>query len=133
MIGGWRHWLRDERGSAPTEFVLVAALLTTLTLAVIQVALAVHVRNTLTDAAAEGARYATLADSSPAEGAQRTAELVRTAIGDQYTHDISAARQQLGDVDVIAITVRTPLPLFGLLGPGNTLEVTGRAPTHVAE
>ncbi|MDQ2661335.1 MAG: pilus assembly protein, partial [Actinomycetota bacterium] len=49
---------RDERGSAVAEFTLVGILLTVLALAVVQLALALHVRNTMLDAAAEGARYA---------------------------------------------------------------------------
>lgn len=53
-----------DRGSAPVEFVLVGALLTLLTVSVLQFALALHVRSTLIDAAAEGARHAALADSS---------------------------------------------------------------------
>ena len=43
-----------------------------LTLAVVQLALALHVRNTVIDAAAEGARFASLAGSSPADGVART-------------------------------------------------------------
>lgn len=129
----WFRRCAEDRGSASTEFVLVAALLTTLTVAVIQVALALHVRNTLADAAAEGARYASLADSSLDEGAARSAELIRSAIGDQYTHDISAGHQRGAEGDIVVITVRTPLPLVGLLGPDNALEVVGRAPTFMAE
>ena len=54
------------------EFVLVGVLLTALLLAVVQLALALHVRNTVLDAAAEGARYAALAGSSAEAGVQRT-------------------------------------------------------------
>ncbi|BDZ44332.1 TadE/TadG family type IV pilus assembly protein [Naasia aerilata] len=43
-----------DEGSAPVEFVLVGALLTLLVLSVLQLGLALHVRNTVTDAAAEG-------------------------------------------------------------------------------
>ncbi|RIJ01598.1 pilus assembly protein, partial [Clavibacter nebraskensis] len=53
--------MRDDRGSAPAEFVMVGALLVVLALSVVQLALALHVRTTVLDAAAEGARTAALA------------------------------------------------------------------------
>ena len=68
-----------ERGSAVVDFVLVGALLTMFFLAIIQLALVLHVRNTLIDAAASGARYGTLADRSAADARQRTGELIATA------------------------------------------------------
>ncbi|HET8926556.1 MAG TPA: TadE/TadG family type IV pilus assembly protein, partial [Microbacterium sp.] len=54
----------DDAGSSPVEFVLVGALLTVLTLAVLQLGLAVYVRNVVHDAAVEGAFHAALADTS---------------------------------------------------------------------
>ena len=51
-----------EQGSAVVDFVLVGGLLTMFFLAIIQLTLILHVRNTLIDAAASGARYGTLAD-----------------------------------------------------------------------
>jgi len=44
---------------------MVGALLTVLTLSVLQLGLALHIRNTVQDAAAEGARYGALADKRP--------------------------------------------------------------------
>ena len=52
--------LADERGSAVAEFTMVAGLLVALVLSVMQLALALHVRATVADAAAEGARHASL-------------------------------------------------------------------------
>jgi Flp pilus assembly protein TadG len=85
----WRA-LRDERGSSPVEFVLVGSLLTVLTLAVLQLGLAMYVRNVVHDAAAEGAHYAALADTSAQDGAARTADVITTAIGAEYAGDIEA-------------------------------------------
>ena len=65
-----RRLLADERGSGPAEFVMVGAVLTVLTLAVLQLGLAVYVRNVIHDAAAEGAHHAALADVTPAAGAE---------------------------------------------------------------
>ena len=51
----------DEGGASPVEFVLVGTLLTMLTLGVLQLGLAIYVRNVLHDAAVEGAYHAALA------------------------------------------------------------------------
>ena len=76
--------LRDDRGSAPAEFVMVGALLTVLTLSVMQLGLALHIRNTVLDAAAEGARVAALADNGLADGVARTTDLISVALGEAY-------------------------------------------------
>ncbi|HEX6954558.1 MAG TPA: TadE/TadG family type IV pilus assembly protein [Agromyces sp.] len=109
------------------EFSLVGVLLTALLLAVVQLALALHVRNTVLDAAAEGARYAALAGSSPAAGAERTRALIDAAIAADYAGDIRATTASVGGVPSIAVTVRSTLPVVGLLGPERALEVTGHA------
>ena len=51
-----------ERGSAVVDFVLVSVLILALLLAVLQVAVYVHVRNVVAASAQEGARYAANAD-----------------------------------------------------------------------
>ena len=118
--------MRDETGSAVAEFVMVTALLTLLTLAVLQLGLALLVRNTLVDAAAEGARFGALADSSPQEGVQRTVDLIETALGDGYARDVTAATGSYLGQPAMIVTVRSPLPLIGLIGP-SALEVSGHA------
>ncbi len=85
-----RSAFREDAGSAVAEFAMVGALLTVLTLSVIQLALALHIRNTVLDAAAEGARFAALADSSLSEGAARSRDLISTAIGPGYAADVTA-------------------------------------------
>ncbi len=96
-------------------------------LAVAQLALALHVRTLLVDAASEGARYAALHGSDLAAGEQRTAELIAMTLPSSYTQDIDAAYSSYGDVDLVTVTVAAPLPVLGLLGPGETIVVTGRA------
>ncbi|MFF2271014.1 TadE/TadG family type IV pilus assembly protein [Agromyces sp. NPDC058136] len=122
-----RRLLADEQGSAVAEFTLVGILLTALVLAVVQLGLALHVRNTVLDAAAEGARYAALAGSDDADGVQRTRDLISTAISAEYARDVSAARTTVGGVPVVAVTVRATVPIVGLLGVDKGLEVTGHA------
>jgi Flp pilus assembly pilin Flp len=119
--------LRDDTGAAIAEFVMVAGLLTVLTLSVIQLGLALHVRNTIVDAAAEGARWGALADNSAVDGVVRTTDLIETTIGPSYARDVSASAAKFLGHPAVVITVRTPLPLFGLVGIDNGLEVHGRA------
>ncbi len=122
-----------DAGSAVAEFVMVGVLLTVTTLAVLQLALALLVRNTVLDAASEGARYGALVGNSPAEGAKRTAELIRTAIGDGYTGHIDAGLGTHLGVPAIVVTVRAPLPVLGLIGPTGGIEVSGHAPIETLE
>jgi FtsP/CotA-like multicopper oxidase with cupredoxin domain len=117
---------RDDRGSAPAEFVMVGALLTLLALSVLQLGLALHVRNTVLDAASEGARFAALADNGVPDGVARTRDLIATAIGPQFAGDVSGARSG----QVVVIRVRARLPLIGLVGLDDGLEVEGHAPVE---
>ncbi|MAT18621.1 MAG: pilus assembly protein TadE [Leifsonia sp.] len=119
--------LADDRGSAPAEFALVGALLTMLTVAVLQLGLALHVRNSVLDAAAEGARYGALADRGPAHAAERTAELITLAVGADYAREITVETGEWRGHPALTVTVRATLPLIGLLGAERALEVTGHA------
>jgi len=97
---------------------------------VLQLALFQHVRNTGVDAAAEGARYAAQVGRTPADGAQRAADLLRASLSERYAQDVTARRVELGDLDLVEVTVRVPLPVVGLLGPGGVLELDGHAPVE---
>jgi hypothetical protein len=128
MTPRWR-WPREdiERGSVLAEFVMVSALLTALTLAVLQLALALHIRNTVLNAAAEGARYAALADSGLDQGAARSRDLITSALGPSYASDVSASYVDVAGQGGVRVRVVAPLPLFGLLGMSRGLEVEGHA------
>ncbi len=123
-----RQGMRDERGSSPVEFVLVGSILTVLTLAVLQLGLAVYVRNVVHDAAVEGAYYAALADTSPQDGVDRAAEVISTAVGGAYAQDVSVSTSGPSGHQSVTITVRTMLPVIGLIGIPDGLEVSADAP-----
>ncbi|MGL3151166.1 TadE/TadG family type IV pilus assembly protein [Microbacterium sp. A82] len=123
-----RAWALDDRGSSPVDFILVGSLLTVLTLAVLQLGFAVYVRNVVHDAAVEGAHYAALADTTLAEGAERTRMSIVRAVGEGFAEDISVIESdRLGHPTAI-VTVRTTLPIIGLLGVPLGLEVDADAP-----
>lgn len=124
---------RDDEGSAVVEFVFVSSLLVFLVMGVVQLALVLHVRNTVQDAAAEGARWAALADSSLAEGRERTVALIATAVGEQYARDVEVGYDTWRGHPATIVTVRAPLPLVGLWGPAHSLEVSGHAAVEIAQ
>jgi hypothetical protein len=120
-----------DEGSAAVDFVLVGALTTLLFVAVLQLALALHVRNTLVDCAAEGARYGALADRSPAQGSARAVELITMSLSPGFARDVSAQTSTVDGVDLVTVRVLAPLPVIGLWGPASTLTVEGRAVAEI--
>jgi hypothetical protein len=109
------------------DFVLVGGLLTVFFLAVIQLTLVLHVRNTLIDAASSGARYGTLADRTSSDARERTAGLIGTALSPDFALDISTSEASFQGIRTLEVTVRAPLPVIGLIGPVAGLEVRGHA------
>ncbi|WP_267892615.1 TadE/TadG family type IV pilus assembly protein [Microterricola pindariensis] len=128
-----RGAVRDERGSALAEFTMVAALLTLLCLAVVQLALALHVRNTVQDAAAEGARMAARAGATLDDGLQRTRELITLGIGAGYAGNVTAGYTEVAELRSTEVRVVAPLPLIGLFGIASGLEVTGHAAVELPD
>lgn len=118
---------RDDRGSAIVEFTLVSVLLTVLFLALLQLGLALHVRNTLTASAAEGARYAANADRSPEQGAQVTRTLIRDSLADSFANGVTSGQETVGGVPTVFVQVEATLPVVGLLGLPRGIRVRGHA------
>ena len=116
-----------ESGSAVVDFVLVGALTTVVFAAVLQLALALHVRSTLVDCAAEGARYGALADRTPDDGVARARELIGLSLAPGFADDVSAEVVSIDGMEVVRVEVDAPLPVLGLLGPGGRLTVDGHA------
>ncbi len=112
---------------------MVSALLTVLTLSVIQLGLALFIRNTVVDAAAEGARFGALADNSAVDGVARAIDLITVALGPSYATDVTATAGTYLGQPALIITVRAPLPLIGLVGPDGGLEVSGHAAVEKLE
>lgn len=110
--------------------MLVGGLVVLLFVSVLQLALFQHVRNTCVDAAAEGARYAAQLGRGTQDGARRTTELLRASLSAAYAQDVTAERVDADGLALVRVTVRAPLPVVGLLGPGGVLEVHGHAPVE---
>jgi hypothetical protein len=109
------------------DFVLVGALITLIFVGLVQFAVVLHVRNTLIDCAAEGARFGALADRRPADGVARTRELITQDLSARYAQQVQAGRERVDGLDTVVVRVRAPLPLIGLFGAGRLLTVSGHA------
>jgi Flp pilus assembly protein TadG len=120
-----------ERGSAVVDFVLVGVLVVALLLAVLQIAVYVHLRNVVVASAQEGARYAADADVPTDAGAGRTLEVVGQATSARTAAGLSCTSVQEVDGSGLALVVvrcTGAVPsLFAPLGDLLPLEATGRA------
>lgn len=99
-------------------------LIIVIALGVVQAALIMHTRNTLTDAAVQGAHHAALVGSTPPDGAQRAEQLIDDRFGRALDAEATATLDEPG---TIRVEVTATLPVVGLLGPAAALSVEGRA------
>ena len=123
-----RRWSSDD-GSASLEFITVGMILL-VPLVYLVLALSAVQSGAL---AAEGARYAALADSGLARGAERTKDLITTAVGSTYATGVAAAYAQSAGHLTVEVQVTAPLPLLGMLGFDRGLRVVGHAVVETLE
>ena len=123
---------RGERGAAVVDFVLVLVVLLPLFLGILQVALVLHVRNTLTAAASEGARYAATIDRSEADGVARTRTQIAGALAARFDRDVTAHPATVDGAPGVEVDVAAEVPPLGLWGPAVLLHVSGHAVEEVA-
>jgi Flp pilus assembly protein TadG len=118
-----------DDGAAPVDFVLLSALLTAIFLMVLQLGIALHVRNVLASAAAEGARYGANADFTQhgAAAAQETRDIITKELAARFAGNVSAAVVNVGGQPAIEVDVSAPLPLFGFWGTARDIHVRGHA------
>jgi Flp pilus assembly protein TadG len=113
------------------EFVLVAVPLLFLLLAVLQVAVYLHLRNVVVASAAEGARYGANADRLSAEGGPFAEQVLGRGVSRQAAAGIRCtAGEDSGAGGTVLVTVRcqgsTP-SLLAVLGRWLPVDVTARA------
>ncbi|MCG2622686.1 pilus assembly protein [Arthrobacter sp. I2-34] len=117
-----------EAGSAAVDFVLIGAVAVLMCMSIVQLALVLHVRNTLIDAAGSGARYGTLADRNLEDAKARTVSLITSSLGPAYAREVAVGTVGSGGARMLQVSVAAPLPTFGLLGPAGMVRVEGHAP-----
>lgn len=116
-----------ESGSAVADFAMVSGLLSLLFLAVFQLGLALHIRNTLISCASEGARYGARANATPQEGVARASQLIRASLSDRFADHVTATTTTVDGIQVLQVRIEAPLPVLGPLGPDRVLSVRARA------
>ena len=119
--------LRGERGAAVADFTMVSVLVVALFLAVVQLGLALHTRNTLISCASEGARLGARADAVAGQGVTRTQSLVSASLSPRFARHVTSREAVVEGVRVVEVRVVAPVPVLGLLGPEGRLDVVGRA------
>lgn len=124
---------RDERGSAVVDFVLVMLVLIPLFLGIIQLALVLHVRNTLASAASEGARYAATQDRGLGDGEAKTRSEISGALSSRYASNVTASADTVEGAPGVVVAVEAEVPPLGLWGPAVKLRVEGHAIEEVTE
>lgn len=118
---------RDEHGAAVADFAMVSVVVLVVFLAVFQLGLALHTRNTLVSCASEGARYGARADAVPGQGVARAQSLISASLSPRYAREVTAREAVVDGVRVVEVRVQAPVPVIGLLGPDGGLDVVGRA------
>ena len=124
---------RGESGSAVVDFVLLLVVLVPLVLGILQVALVLHVRNTLTAAASEGARYAATADRPLQAGVARTRQQISEALAARFARDVSVSPDTVRGAPGVEVRVVAEVPPLGLWGPAVRLVATGHAVEEAAD
>ena len=116
-----------EDGAAVVDFVLVLVVLVPLFLGILQVGLVLHVRNTLTSAASEGARYAPRVDRGLDGGRARAREQTESALTGDLATTVTARDTTVAGRPGVEVRIAADVPALGLWGPSVRLDVTGHA------
>lgn len=93
----------SEKGSAVTDFVLVAFPMLAIFSATVSITLGSYARVVLLDATIEGARYAALADQDIASGIARTERLLARSLGSAAKVSIEGFSTRIGTIESIRL------------------------------
>jgi len=127
MSGRPRPRARSERGSAVVDFVMILVVLLPMFAALFQLSLVLHVRNTLSSAAAEGARRAAVAGATMADGEAKAAEQIVGSLNEKYARDIDIRPATIGGAQAYEVVITAEVPALGIGGPAIAIEVSGNA------
>lgn len=119
----------NDSGSATVGYVLVAIMVLFLVGALLQVTIALHIRNLAIDAALQGAQYAARDNVTISEGVKRTERILRADLGGKHIqrirgwnqHDAATGRQ------IVNVEVTYTWPLFGPYGLPGKAKAIGHA------
>jgi Flp pilus assembly protein TadG len=118
---------RGDSGSAVVDFVMVLVVLLPLFIGLLQLALVLHVRNTLSSAAAEGARHAAVAGATPQDGVDKAREQIIGAVSPEYAQAIRVEPMSIAGAAAYELTIDARVPTLGLGGIAIEFSVSGNA------
>jgi TadE-like protein len=118
---------RGEDGAAIVDFVLVLIILLPLFLGILQLALVLHVRNTMASAAAEGARYAATWQSTPQDGIDKAREQIEGVVSASFASEPVIEVVDVHGAPAYRMTIDVTVPTLGLGGPEVSFQVSGNA------
>ena len=95
--------------------------------ALLQLSLVLHVRNTLSSAAAEGARRAAVTGATMEDGTAKAAEQIVGTLNAKYAEDIDIRPTTIGGAPAYEVVITAEVPALGIGGPAIRLEVSGNA------
>lgn len=127
MTVGARGRRRSERGSAVVDFVMILVVLLPMFAALLQLSLVLHVRNTLSSAAAEGARRAAVTGATPEDGTAKAAEQIVGTLNAKYAEGIDISLTTIGGAPAYEVVITAEVPALGIGGPAIAIEVSGNA------
>jgi Flp pilus assembly protein TadG len=123
--------LRGDEGAAVVEFVLITVPLLFLLLAVLQVAVYLHLRNVVVASAAEGARYAANADRATVDGGPFAEQVLARGVSARTAsaiHCTAGEQDGAGGTILVAVRCRGTVPsLLSALGHLLPIDATARA------
>lgn len=120
-----------DRGAAAVEFALVTVPLVLLLLAVLQVAVYLHIRNVVVAGAAEGARQAAVADRSTSDGGPAAERVLAAGVPGRVADGIACTASEeagAGGTVLVAVRCRGGVPaVLAAVGPRLPIDATARA------
>lgn len=106
---------------------MVLLILLPMFIGLIQLALVLHVRNTLSSAAAEGARRAAVVGATPEDGLAKTREQIAGTLNERFADAARISATSVGDAPAYTVTIDAAVPVLGLGGPAVSFQVSGTA------
>lgn len=105
--------------------VLVSILVLAFVGVLLQVTLALHVRNVAIDAAWRGAQFAARDNVSAAEGIARTKQILTADLGGAYAQNVTSFTQvdPVTGGEMVGIEVLAPVPVIGPYNLGQDMRL----------
>jgi len=105
----------------------VLLILLPLVLGILQVALVMHVRNTVSSALAEGARFAATWEATPQDGVAKARAQYAAAIDPAFVAEPQVELVTIDGAPAYRMSAEVAVPALGLGGPRVSFTVSGNA------